>query len=174
MLIELQFSGTKKRLYTHTVNVVYICVTSVQWMCSGKNLGAARHIQRNVFETGRIVCDFWYLSSFYATKWQRSVNHWNVWCNAPDSNYSCTSLWDSDNTSSNSVMKSAVHGPEIRARVCVCLYNIFIHRSSPIGFLLQGIILPSYPYLKCRFRKQKRYVGGEGEESCGQLCIIHM
>jgi len=39
---------------------------------------------------------------------------------------------------------------------------IFIHRSGPIGFLLQGIVLPSNPYRNPTLRKLKRY--GEGEE----------
>jgi hypothetical protein len=61
-------------------------------------------------------------------------------------------------TSSNSPMKSTVYRTKTHA--CLCIYTIFIHRSSPIRFLLQGIVLPSYPYLKPRFRKLKRYGGG--------------
>ena len=47
----------------------------------------------------------------------------------------------------------------VRVCVCVCIYiylYIFVHGSSPIGFLLQGIVLPSNPYRKPRLRKLKR------------------
>jgi len=54
--------------------------------------------------------------------------------------------------------------------MCVYIY-IFIHRSSPIGFLLQGIVLPSNPYRKSRLRKVKRCGGGRRIAASYVLCI---